>query len=114
MNTKIKPRNAKLQEWTQLISDQQNSGLNAKQWCINNQISYDAFNYWKKQLKKTSVDQMLPDIVPLPIPQAYSQVFTPSELSESVSLTINGFNLELDASVPDAFLSKLIKAVRYA
>ena len=133
MNAKTKLHNAKLQEWSQHFRDQKSSGLNAKQWCSENQISYYAFNYWRNQLKEVVVDHAIPDIVPLPIPETFAQPITPTADSDSdlpvctnranctnhtiadtVSLSINGLSLELDSSVPDAFLTKLIKAVRYA
>ncbi len=133
MNSKTKLHNARLQEWSRHFDDQKSSGLTAKQWCSDNHLSYHAFNYWKNQLKEAVVDQMMPDIVPLPFPETFSQGLAPAAdvfsdipvctnlanrtnrpSAESVSLTVNGFSLELDASIPDAFLSKLIKAVRYA
>ena len=132
MNAQTKIHNAKLQEWSQHFSNQKSSGLNAKAYCTSNHISYHAFNYWKNQLKEAVVDQMMPDIVPLQIPEALSASLTAATdatsdiqvctnqairtslpITESVSLTINGLALELDSSVPDTFLSKLIKAVRY-
>ena len=133
MNAQAKLHNAKLQEWSQRFNDQKSSGLNVKQWCKENQISYYAFNYWRNQLKEVVIDRVIPDIVPLPLPEAYVHTTTPTtdnatDLSvctnranctnrttvETVNLSINGFKLELEASIPDDFLSKLIKAVRYA
>ena len=133
MNAQTKLHNVRLQEWSRHFSDQKSSGLNAKQYCINNHISYHSFNYWKNQLKEAVVDQIMPDIVPLPIPEVFPQPVTASpdaisditvctnranrtncHINESVRITINGLSLELDSSIPDAFLSKLIKAVRYA
>lgn len=76
MNAHAKLHNAKLQEWSRHFSDQKSSGLNAKQYCINNHISYHSFNYWKNQLKEAVVDQMMPDIVPLPITEVFPQSVT--------------------------------------
>ena len=133
MNTQTKLHNAKLQEWSRHFSNQKSGGLNAKAYCTANHISYHSFNYWKNQLKEAVVDRMMPDIVPLPIPEVFPQPMTAASdnisdimvctnrknctnhaITNPVSLSINGLALELDSSVPDVFLSKLIKAVRYA
>ena len=127
MNAHTKLHLAKLQEWNRLFSDQKASGLCAKQWCVENHISYYAFNYWKRQLRETVVDEVLPDIVPISLPQVTSQPSVPlaidsafranctnRAIGSTVNLTVNGLNLQLDSDIPDAFLAKLIKAVRYA
>ena len=77
MNAHTKLHLAKLQEWSRLFSDQKASGLCARQWCRDNHISYHAFNYWKRQLKESVVDEVLPDIVPLSL--SLPQVTLPRE-----------------------------------
>ena len=129
MNAHTKLHLAKLQEWSRLFSDQKASGLCARQWCRDNHISYHAFNYWKRQLKESVVDEVLPDIVPLSLslPQvashpgasltidsAFRANCTDRAAGSTVNLTVNGLDLQLDSDVPDEFLAKLMKAVRYA
>lgn len=127
MNTQAKLHSARLLQWSQHFSRQQASGLCARQWCIDNHISYHAFNYWKRQLKEAVIDKALPDIVPIALPDTAFQ--TPAAVSsdstflanctnhsipDTVRLSVNGLDLQLEADIPDMFLAKLIKAVRYA
>lgn len=132
MNAHTKLHIAKLQEWTQRFVDQKVSGIGAKQWCVEHHLSYYAFTYWKRQVKEAVVDQALPDIVPLSFPTANCPPSIPvagdstfrancancsdhtiSDI-DTVHLSINGLDLQFSSDIPDAFLTKLIKAVRYA
>ena len=128
MNVKQKLHQAKLQEWTARFADQKASGLTVRQWCEINRFSFHTYNYWKHLLKEEVVNQTLPDIVPLSIP-AVSDSDSSLEITELrsirsncairpnhslVKLGINGLSIEIEDSVPEEFLSKLIKAVRYA
>lgn len=129
MNAKEKVRQIRLQEWTARFADQKNSGLSVRQWCDQNQISYHAYNYWKHQLKETVVDQLLPDIVPLSLPESgCAEHAIPQTLTHNSNRTIrtnranaapikikfNGVDIETDASIPESMLISLIKAVRHA
>ena len=128
MNAKQKLHQAKLQEWTARFADQKASGLTVRQWCEINHFSFHTYNYWKHLLKEEVVDQALPDIVPLSIP-AVSDSDSSLEITglrsirsncairpnhSLVKLGINRLSIEIEDSVPEEFLSKLIKAVRYA
>lgn len=119
---------SQLQEWTARFADQKASGLTVRQWCEINHFSFHTYNYWKHLLKEEVVDQALPDIVPLSIP-AVSDSDSSLEITglrsirsncairpnhSLVKLGINGLSIEIEDSVPEEFLSKLIKAVCYA
>ena len=128
MNAKQKLHQVRLQEWAGRFAEQKASGLTVRQWCEVNHFSFHTYNYWKHLLKEEVVDQTLPDIVPLSIP-AVSDSDSSLEITKLpslrsnrairpnhslVKLGINGLSIEIEDSVPEKFLSKLIKAVRYA
>ena len=128
MNAKQKFHQAKLQEWTARFAAQKASGLTVRQWCEINHFSFHTYNYWKHLLKEEVVDQALPDIVPLSIP-AVADSDSSLEITElrsirsnctirpnysMVKLGINGFSIEIEDSISEEFLAKLIKAVHYA
>ena len=56
---------ANLAKWAQIISEQKSSSLTIRDWCLQNNISYHAYNYWKHKLKESYIDSVLPDIVPI-------------------------------------------------
>lgn len=121
MNAKQKLHQARLNEWASRIADQKASKLTIRQWCEQNQISFHAYNYWKHLLKEEVVDQMLPDIIPLPAQLPLSPIADTvtnrpirTNCTTIATLTVNGVNVELTAGVTEDFLRVLIKAARYA
>ena len=136
MNAKQKLHQAHLAEWTVRFSDQRASGLTVRQWCDQNHVSIHKYNYWKHQLKEEVVDQMLPDIVPLPATNAFVPPDpAPLQCSQpepvvpdrairancanrtnraNVKFCVDGVSLEVEPSINEDFLRVLIRAVHYA
>ena len=130
MNTRQKLHQARLQEWAIRFTEQKTSGLTVRLWCEQNNLSIHAYNYWKHLLKEEVLGQALPDIVPVTIP-IISSSGTSIETTESairanrtngtirtnvsdIAMQINGVTINIDASVPETFLCKLVKAVCHA
>ncbi len=65
MNAKQKLHQAMMTKWTALINQQLESGLPIREWCIKNNQSFHAYNYWKHLIKESMVDSVIPDIVPI-------------------------------------------------
>ena len=72
MNTKEKLHQLHLNEWVARFSEQKASGLTVRQWYDQNNFSIHTYNYWKHLLKEELASQVLPDIVPLSIPEPVS------------------------------------------
>ena len=113
----------RLQEWAGRFAEQKASGLTVRQWCEVNHFSFHTYNYWKHLFKEEVVDQVLPDIVPIPV-SAVPEYLSSLEATEVSSirsncairanqsfmkLNINGISIEIDDSVSVEFLSKLLK-----
>lgn len=127
MNARQKLHQLHLQEWTARFAEQKASGLTVRQWCDQNNYSIHTYNYWKHILKEQVVDQLLPDIVPLSLPEALpscsdNSVPVHTDLTNrtirancsTVKLTVNDIVIEVSIDTPEDFLCRLIKAVRYA
>ena len=46
--------NEKHKEWEQRIAEFQQSGLNMRRWCREQQIPYERVKYWKNRLKENT------------------------------------------------------------
>lgn len=93
-------------------------------------LLFHTYNYWKHLLKEEVVDQTLPDIVPLSLPvlsDSGSSLETAApdirsiranrsirSNNSDVQMQINGISIEIDPSVSEEFLCKLIRAVCHA
>ena len=80
MNARQKIHQANLSKWAAIFQEQSSSHLSIKEWCAQNNISIHAFYYWKRLLKDSFADSILPDIVPV----ALSPTST-SSLSEQLN-----------------------------
>lgn len=123
MNTKQKLHQLRLNEWSSRFSDQKASGLTVKQWCDQNNLSIHTYNYWKHLLKEELASQVLPDIVPVSLPDTTNELLpmfsnnsslTNHAIRSTEKLTINNISIEVDSAISVAFLTTLIKAVRDA
>lgn len=130
MNAKQKLHQIHLQEWTVRFADQKASCLTVRQWCEQNNLSFHTYNYWKHLLKEEVVEQALPDIVPLSLPvlsdsSSSLETTVPDVRSiranrsirsnnSNVQMQINSISIEIDSSVSEEFLYKLIRAVCHA
>lgn len=123
MNTKQKLHQLRLNEWSSRFSDQKASGLTVKQWCDQNNLSIHTYNYWKHLLKEELASQVLPDIVPVSLPNSTGKLLptvsgnsslTNRTIRSTAKLTINNISIEVDSAMSAAFLTTIIKAVRDA
>ncbi len=130
MNAEQKLHQVHLQEWAIRFADQKASGLTVRQWCEQNSLTFHTYNYWKHLLKEEVVEQALPDIVPLSLPVLSDSVSSLETTvpdihsiranrsirsnNSNVQMQINGISIEIDSSVSEEFLCKLIRAVCHA
>ena len=122
---------AMLKEWAARFTDQKASGMTVADWCSRNGITRDRFFYWKRKLKNELITQVLPDIVPLalpepdvhectPMPMSYqgsvasSTTCTTDKTGSSAKIRIGDVTIELDSSASESFIANIIKAVRHA
>ncbi len=133
MNAKQKLHQAKLAAWKVRFQEQADSGLTVKDWCAQNNLSIHTYNYWKHLLKNEYIDSMLPDIVPVALPQAEESqpvsVCDPLIPAKScisresrdsctvphpLHISTPDIDIAVNSSASDELLLRVIKAVRYA
>lgn len=112
MNTQLVAKGVKLTQWNALVQDCMSSGLKVKDWCLQNNVSKDAYYYWFRKVREAACDSMETSFVRIPdqcIPSSYHSAFSP-ELTISIgSLTIN-----VNSSTPQRLIESTIRAVTNA
>ena len=118
MNTSKVIHQAKLNDWANVIREQQASPLNVTEWCQSNGIAKAQFYYWKRKLKDQFVESQLPDIVPISsVAQQCCTSCTTNTTFEKLStlkLSIGEISIEITEDTSDFLLAKVIKAVHNA
>lgn len=120
---------AKLQNWTKLIQDQQASNLTVDDWCKENNLSRNSFYYWNRLIKENLLDSRSHDIVPIEMPMCSAPNVIPATpvpilasdctslaptSTPSLTISVNGISIEVTDDTSDILLTKVIKAVRNA
>ena len=48
----------KLEHWKRVISECQASGIQGKQWCLQNNVSKDQYYYWLRKVREMTVETL--------------------------------------------------------
>ena len=89
-------RDVQLQEWTEQIKAQQESGMTVQKWCAENGIVPKTYYYHLRKVREQCLESE-PAIVPLAVPKATSnirieknglQISLPSDISADTLLAL--------------------------
>jgi hypothetical protein len=90
------------EEWYQLIQQWLLSGKSGAMWCRENQISYQAFGYWRK--KNSSMPDSEPFVELTDVPKTDSQ--------SGVDLFLGGVTLQLTKDFDETTLLRCLVALK--
>lgn len=48
----------KLEHWRRMINECQTSGIQVKQWCLQNNVSKDQYYYWLRKIREMTVENL--------------------------------------------------------
>ena len=95
-----------------------NPVVSLSQWCKQNNFTIHTNNYWKHVLKEELASQILPNIVPVSLPEIQTQMLTVPAPDSSLAnrairatakLTINDVSVEFDSDIPEDFLRTILR-----
>ena len=94
---------SKRDHWANISEQQKESNLSIKQFCIDNEISYQTFYYWSKKLSESEITTKIHPII----------VTEPTqEQSNIVVLTYNGLRTELPANLNSKQIKHWVDALQ--
>ena len=82
--------------WRKCLNDFENSGLNARQFCLRKNLKYPKFLRWKKKLTST---------------QSSEKLFEEIGLSTEISLTAGSLKIQVNKDIDCTSLSQVISAL---
>jgi len=90
--------------WQQQIAQWQESGQSKREYCRNNGLSYDQFNWWYSRMQKQYLTQ---------IPEGFIQIqYQHPEKAEHICIEMNGIRVQLPSGSSKQLLVTVISAVR--
>ena len=107
--------------WTDIIRRCNQSGMVKSEWMRQNNISEKSFYYWQKKLRDEAAMMViedesihLPDTTDNRFVELPSSHVIPTQSSCPVTLQKVDLRVELNESVSDEFLMRILKAVHHA
>lgn len=108
----------KLEHWRQLIDECQSSGMQVKQWCLQNNISKDQYYYWLRKVREITVDNLPISVNSLPDKtDSKNMSFKKLEVQSPVSGLTSAITIHLPQAtveVPDGISQSTVEAVLMA
>lgn len=105
--------------WADIIHQCNQSGMIKNEWLKQHDISSKSFYYWQKKLRDE--DPMISNEEETPslmtdnrFVELSSNSITPSVSSKSVTIHKSNISIDLDESVSDEFLLRILKAMNHA
>ncbi len=100
-------------EWENHLKSWQRSGISKAEYCRKKQISYHAFNYWKKRLEKSKPPSSI-TLVKLAetknVPSSFQQ--RPVTSQSPLRFWVKDFCIEVESDFSATVLIQLIQTLR--
>ncbi|WP_394522700.1 IS66 family insertion sequence element accessory protein TnpA [Lacrimispora sp. JR3] len=114
MDTRLATNQIRLSEWTRIIKDRCQSGLNVNEYCEQHQLSRHAYYYWLRKVKEAALIHNsfveLPTLQEKTVPVSISENLSTYQMTIAIGNTILG----VSESTPMELLSRVLKVVRNA
>ena len=114
MKPDIVKKEYRLQEWSEMLQSQKQSGLTVKQWCQQNNIPCSSYYHWQKKLFDTAVASSqvpAPQFAEVPV-SATSFISQSSAPDVIASLEIDGITIRLYSNANANVIAAICKGVR--
>lgn len=113
-STREATRQFRIQQWTKIIQDRQQSGLTVNEYCKNNNITRDAYFYWLRIVKENALKSLPAErFVELPVSQ------DPYEIDQNVpscscelKLQIRDFSITVTEATSSSLLARTLEVIR--
>jgi hypothetical protein len=93
-------------EWKSRFQKWQASGLSGRAWCLQNQISYGTFSYWRQKISSD------PNLMAELNPETFVELSESLEGSVGLTLEYRGVTLCLSKKFNEDLLKRCLKALK--
>lgn len=101
--------------WMRIISECNQSGMKKAQWCTEHEVDIKAFYRWHRKLRTETYEiavQKMPSIDTGNVPMITElKKPAPSKDTASVTVHVGNATIEIQETVSDEFLARLVKVM---
>lgn len=119
MNTRQVAHHYRLTQWAPIIQECKKSGMNVKNWCLENNVNEKQYYYWQRKIREElsgSLIQREESKSPstfIPISQLKPSVKTPSTFQPDLVLSVGSIKVEISNSISPALLNEMLKIINH-
>lgn len=112
MSTQLATQQIRMQQWAQIIHAKNESGLTARDYCEQNSLSENAYYYWLRKIRESTIEAAGGKFAELAAPAAASLV-TASETA-GVSIELGGVKIRVEDPCCRSTLAMVLEVIRNA
>ena len=105
-------KNVRLQQWMSIIQDCKSSGLKVDDYCLEHNISRNAYYYWLRKVKEAAIEQsgsLFAEVNP-----SFTAVTPGCSDASSVSICLGDAVIHVNEGTSGHLIHTVIEAVRNA
>lgn len=109
-NTQLATKQIRLQQWTAIIRDRQQSGMKVDEYCQSHGITRDMYFYWLRKVKEAALDSSGVELVELKEPKASHPSDTSSAFKTEATISAGRLTISVNSDTPKELLISLMEA----
>lgn len=122
MESTLVTRQLKIQRWSKIIHDCQNSGLTIAKWCEQNNITPSNYYYWLKRVRQVACDSLeksanesctFAPIIESPLSCPETKMTSTSD-SYSMRISVGNIKLEFSNGASESLIENALKVIHHA
>lgn len=115
MDTRIATNSIRLQQWREIIRQRGESGLSVKDFCLQNNLSKNAYYYWLKKLREAAIVEHPATFAELiPAQEPFASDIGNNRFMPQMTLTVNKVELGVNQDTPTDLIKNILEVVNSA
>ncbi len=115
MDTRKVATEYRLSKWMSVIQEQQCSGQNIKDFCLDKGISRHAYFYWRRKIRKAAcmeLSKLEEDTMNGSVPKGWMQLSHGQEIKSTLDIQVCGCCVIVDENTDPELLKKVCRILR--
>ena len=109
-NTQLATKQIRLQQWTAIIRDRQQSGMKVDEYCQSRGITRDMYFYWLRKVKEAALDSSGIELVELKEPEPSRSSGSYAQFTTEATISTGGLIISVNSDTPKELLISLMEA----
>lgn len=109
-NTQLATKQIRLQQWTAIIRDRQQSGMKVDEYCQSHGITRDMYFYWLRKVKEAALDSSGVELVELKEPEPSQPSHASFPFTTEATISAGRLIISVNRDTPKDLIISLMEA----